>query len=113
MVLAAVLLPRYLGGKDPITQQKVASPRERAKQVEGVAYLAQINQAISMYRMDNDGANPPNLQALRTYGVTDSMISDPASGRPLPYDPATGRVGTGRGGGGGGAVPGLNGISLP
>jgi prepilin-type N-terminal cleavage/methylation domain-containing protein len=106
MVLAAILLPRYLGGTDPITKKKVASPRERARQVEGVAYLSQINQAIMMYRMDNDGQNPPDLRALKSYGVTDEMIFDPVNRRLIPYDPTTGRVGTG------GNAPGTGGYDL-
>jgi len=92
-ILAVVVLPRLTGGKDPLTGKKSVSPRERAVQVQTTTYIAQINQAISMYRMDHDGQNPPDLMALRTYGVTPEMMIDPATRRMLPYDPRTGRIG--------------------
>jgi|GEM_PF-2798229 Type II secretory pathway, pseudopilin PulG len=92
-VLAVFLLPRLTGGKDPLTGKKSVSPRDRAVQVQTVSYVGQINQAISMYRMDNDGQNPPDLMALKSYGVTQEMMIDPATGQMLPYDPRTGRVG--------------------
>jgi prepilin-type N-terminal cleavage/methylation domain-containing protein len=91
-ILMAILLPRYLGGKDPVTGKKVAAPKERAQAVAGVSYISQINQAISMYKMDNDDALPPDLQALKRYGVTDEMLIDPVSRQPLQYDPQTGQV---------------------
>jgi prepilin-type N-terminal cleavage/methylation domain-containing protein len=96
-LLATFVLPRYLGGGKDANGRRVASPRERAKQVEGVAYTSQINAAIQMYQADNDGQNPPNLQALKNYGVTDEMLYDPNTRRPLAYDPATGRVGNSNG----------------
>lgn len=109
MILAAFLLPRYLGGTDPLTKKKVASPRDRARQVATVEYTSQINQAILLYQQDHDGENPPNLEALKAYGVTDSMIKDQVTGKPLAYDPQTGRVGKSSGvyglGGGGGNLP--------
>lgn len=93
MLLAAFLLPRYLGGKDPVSGKKIASPRERAQQTAGVSYLSQINQALTMYKMDHDDQLPQSLNELKTYGVTDEMLVDPVTKQPLSYDPQTGRVG--------------------
>ena len=108
MLLAAYLLPRYFGGTDPVTKKKIASPRDRAKQVATVEYTSQINQAIMLYQQDHDGENPPNLEALKAYGVTDGMIKDQVTGKPLSYDPVTGRVGKSSGPyglGGGSSLP--------
>lgn len=96
-VLAAIILPRYIGGKDPVTGKKVHAPRERAQQTAGVAYIEQINQAMQMYKQDHDDQFPPNLQALKTYGVTDEMLLDPITRQPLSYDPRTGVVGNSSG----------------
>ena len=90
-ILALVLIPRLTGGKDA-AGRKVAAPRERAQQVAGSAYVAQINQAISMYRMDNENQNPPSLQDLKRYGVTEEMMRDQVTGQLLPYDPRTGTL---------------------
>jgi prepilin-type N-terminal cleavage/methylation domain-containing protein len=91
-ILALVLIPRLTGGKDA-SGKKHTAPKERAQQAAGVEYIGQINQAITMYKMDHDDQLPPNLQALKTYGVTDQMIVDPATKQPLSYDPRTGVVG--------------------
>jgi type II secretory pathway pseudopilin PulG len=97
MILAAIILPRLTGGRDALTGKKNVSPRERAREVVGVEYIGQINQAIAMYRMDNDGRNPPTLFELKRYGVTNEMLLDPNTRKPLSYDPRTGAVGNSRG----------------
>lgn len=91
-ILAAVFLPRYLGGKDAVTGKKIAAPKERAKAVASVSYLGQIDQAIQMYKMENDDRFPASLAELKKYGVTDEMLLDPNSRQPYGYDPQTGRV---------------------
>lgn len=93
-ILMAVMLPKYLGsgGRDASGHRNLA-PKERAQAVGTAAYVGQINMAIQMYRMDNDNQNPPSLQALKKYGVTDEMIYDQVTHQPVPYDPRTGRVG--------------------
>ena len=91
-VLAAIVLPRYLGGKDAISGKKIAAPKERAKAIEGVSYLGQINQALQMYKMDNDDRPPPSLAELKKYGVTPEMLLDPNSRQPYGYDPQTGQL---------------------
>lgn len=95
-ILMAVVVPRYLGGTDA-NGKRVASPRERAQQVVGVSYIGQINAAISLYRSDNDGQNPPDLFALQKYGVTGEMLLDPITHKALTYDPQTGIVGNSTG----------------
>jgi prepilin-type N-terminal cleavage/methylation domain-containing protein len=96
LILASILLPRYFGGTDK-NGKKTPSPRQRAQQVAGVSYIGQINQAISMYRMDHDNANPPTLWDLKTYGVTAEMLLDPVTRKPLTYNPQTGVVGNSSG----------------
>lgn len=91
-ILAAVLVPRLTGGKDPVTGKKVASPRERAQQTQGTSYLAQIEQAIQMYKMDHDEQLPPNLAELTRYGVTPEMLLEPVSRKPYNYNPQTGQL---------------------
>jgi prepilin-type N-terminal cleavage/methylation domain-containing protein len=92
-ILASILLPRYLsGGKDPRTGKKTLAPREKAQQVGGIAYLSQIQQAITMYKMDNEDKLPQSLTELGRYGVTGEMLIDPVSKQPLGYNPQTGEV---------------------
>lgn len=53
------------------------------------SYYGQIKMAISQYRSDNGGANPPSLQVLGHYGVVADMIKPPCN---FGYDPATGAL---------------------
>lgn len=92
-ILAAVLIPSYTGGGTDSGGKRTLAPKERAKAVGTVSYIGQINQAIQMYRMDNDDRNPPSLAALRSYGLTDEMMTDQVTKQPLPYNPVTGRIG--------------------
>ncbi len=95
-LLALFLLPRILGTggkKNKDGTRTPVTPMGRAKQAAGAEYVGQINQAITMYRMDNDNANPASLQDLKKYGVTDEMLVDPLTKAPLAYDPSTGAVG--------------------
>lgn len=91
-ILAAIVLPRYIGGKDPLSGKRIAAPRERAKAVEGVSYIGQINQALQMYKMDHDDQPPPSLTELMRYGVTREMLFDPNTRQPYAYDPQTGQL---------------------
>lgn len=92
-ILAAVIVPRLTGGGKDVAGRRVAGPRQRAEQTAGVSYTQQIGMALQMYRDDNEGRNPPDLAALKAYGITDEMLVDPVSKQPLAYDPVTGRVG--------------------
>ncbi len=88
-VLALILIPRLTGaGKTPAEKRK--TPIGAAKNTAGIEYIGQINQAVMMYKQDNDDAYPPTLQALKRYGVTDEMMLDPVTKEPLAYNPQTG-----------------------
>jgi hypothetical protein len=68
-----------------------------------------------MYRQDNS-ANPPDLDSLKKYGVTNDMIHDPSCS--YNYDPQTGRVSVTSAGqpgfpGASGASSGYNGSPAP
>ncbi|MBC8137503.1 MAG: prepilin-type N-terminal cleavage/methylation domain-containing protein [Fibrella sp.] len=90
-VLASLLIPRLTGAGEK--DKKKRTPIQRAKDTAGISYTGQINQAIMMYKDSNDNQNPPNLQALKSYGVTDEMLLDQVTRQPLAYDPITGAVG--------------------
>ena len=92
-LLALVLVPRLIGGKKDANGKKQLAPKERAQYAAGSEYISQINQAITMYRMDNDNENPKTLAELKKYGVTDDMLLDPVTRKPLTYNPQTGVVG--------------------
>ncbi len=92
-ILAAIIIPSYTKGGKDASGKRTLAPKERAKAVGTTSYIGQINQAIQMYRMDNEDRNPPNLAALKSYGVLDQMLVDQVTKQPLPYDPATGRIG--------------------
>jgi prepilin-type N-terminal cleavage/methylation domain-containing protein len=92
LILMAVLLPRYIGGKDAVTGKKIASPKQRAQQVQGVSYSSQISQAITMYKMDHDEQPPPSLSELTRYGITSEMLIEPVSKKPYGYNPQTGQL---------------------
>jgi FtsZ-interacting cell division protein ZipA len=61
-----------------------------ANNVSCISYTGQIRQAMMMYKQDNDGKNPPDLNALKKYGVTSEMINSP--GCEYGYDASTGRI---------------------
>jgi prepilin-type N-terminal cleavage/methylation domain-containing protein len=92
-ILAAVIIPNYTRGGKDASGKRTLAPKERAQAVGTVSYIGQINQAILMYKMDNDDKFPQSLTELRKYGVTDEMMRDQVTKQPLPYNPATGRIG--------------------
>lgn len=89
--LAAFLYPKVISaGKTD--KNKALAPQQRARQAEGIAYVKQIRDAIQMYRNDHDDQLPASLSDLKPYGVTDAMLVDPVSKKPLQYDPQSGQV---------------------
>jgi type II secretory pathway pseudopilin PulG len=88
VILAAWLYPRYMkpGGVDG----SVASPEQDAQDVACGTYYQQIGEAIVSYK-DSHGTVPPNLQALRSEGVTPDMYNDPDC--KFQYNPQTGMLG--------------------
>ena len=111
-LLALVLVPRLVGGKKNANGTRTLAPKERAHYAAGSEYIGQINQAILMFKQDHDENNPQSLAELKAYGVTDAMLLDPVSRKPLSYNPQTGVVGNDLGKSGG--VYGLGGgATLP
>jgi general secretion pathway protein G len=92
LILSAIYLPQLTGGRDPLSGKKHASPVQKAHQVATVSYISQIQQAITMYKADNEDQFPPTLQDLKRYGVMDEMLIDSATGKPLQYNPQTGEI---------------------
>lgn len=91
-ILATIIIPRLTRGGKDASGKRVLAPRERAQQVGTISYVSQIQQAITMYKMDNDERLPGSLQELKRYGVTDEMLIDGVSKQPLQYNPQTGEV---------------------
>lgn len=94
IAVLAIFVVRYVsgGGGTDKSGRKVPTPTQRARVTAGNEYISQIQQAITMYKMDHDEQLPPSLSDLKPYGVTDQMILDPNTKAPLAYDPATGAV---------------------
>lgn len=91
-ILAAIVVPRLTRGGKDAAGRRVLAPKEKAQQVGTISYVGQIQQAIAMYKMDNDERLPATLQELKRYGVTDEMLIDGVSKQPLQYNPQTGEV---------------------
>jgi len=94
MAVLAVFVVRYVSGGGGVDSagRKVATPTQRARITAGNEYISQIQQAITMYKMDHDDQLPATLAELKPYGVTEQMIVDPNTKAPLNYDAATGIV---------------------
>ncbi len=75
IALAAVYIPKMLKPATHTGEQHSA-----IQEGQGAAcsvYTSQMNQAVSMYRSDHEGAAPPSLDDLKKYGVTDDMVHAP------------------------------------
>jgi len=92
VVLAAFLLPRYLGRSGQPGVNAPATPIERASGVECQSYLQQIRQAMQLYLPDHEERYPGNLMELKSYGVADGMLACPVGKEPYRYDPVSGTV---------------------
>lgn len=89
-ILAAIILPRYLGGHAP-GGKVIKAPVTAARDVECRSNLAQLRQAIEMERQSSEnGTPPPNLQALRS--IPPQMLVCPVGGEAYVYDAQTGTV---------------------
>lgn len=75
IALAAIYIPKMLKPATHTGEQ--SSAIEAAQGSACSVYTSQINQAVSMYRSDHDGAVPPSLDDLKKYGVTDDMVHAP------------------------------------
>lgn len=90
-ILAAILLPNYLGkGKQDGVAKKIQAPPEAARGVECSSNLRQVRSALQMASMDE--TPPQTLADLKQYGVTESVSRCPVSKQPYAFNPAQGRV---------------------
>ncbi len=82
--------------KEDGTQQRSVAKRaiDRGESVNTASNISQIQQVIEMYKGDNDGKPPTSYEELRKYAhdYPSEMWVDGVSGKPLIYDPATGRI---------------------
>ena len=99
-------------------ETKVSVLKQSMNKGEDVAtssHILQIQQAVEMYKNDNDGRPPASLDELKnsTYGKAypAEMWIDSVSKQPLQYDPRSGRVSSPTGGLKG--VPGSAGTAPP
>lgn len=66
---------------------------EMGQGVETDNNIAQINQALSIIKMEAEGSAPATLEeARRALKLPDEMWVDKATGKPLSYDPNSGTV---------------------
>ena len=95
-ILAAIYIPNVAAKHSAPGEAR--TPRERAYGAACTEYEVQMNQAVTMYKMDNDDRPPSSLDDLKKYGVTNDMIN--AEGCSFIIDQRTGRItdiGQGRG----------------
>ncbi len=99
-------------------ETKVSVLKQSMNKGEDVATssnIAQIQQAVEMYKNDNDGKPPASLDELKNSsygkGYPSEMWFDAVSKQPLQYNPQTGRVSSPTGGLKG--VPGSAGTAPP
>jgi len=90
-VLAAVLLPRYLGSSKGPGGKKIESPIQRAHSAECIEALRQLRQAHTMLAAADEENRPRTLQELAK-GLPQSMTRCPVGRETYQYDPASGRV---------------------
>lgn len=92
LILAAVLLPRYVGGKTPEEKAKtVRAPITLAKDTVCETNLRIVRQSLEVHRTgDPDGANVWSLAELRE--LPSEARRCPVGGEEYLYDPQTGQV---------------------
>jgi prepilin-type N-terminal cleavage/methylation domain-containing protein len=90
LVLAAILLPRYMGGRTP-EGKTIKAPVTAAKDTVCRANLTTVRQSIAAHQAgDPDGKYPVRLMELRE--LTPEFNKCPVGGEPYLYDPQTGQV---------------------
>jgi prepilin-type N-terminal cleavage/methylation domain-containing protein len=93
-ILAAFLLPHYLGGAKDAAGKTIQSPKQRAEAVDCWNNQNQLRQAYQL-ATSTDESKPTSLADLQRAGhLPDSMMYCPVGGKQYPYhfDPATGTV---------------------
>jgi type II secretory pathway pseudopilin PulG len=88
MILAATLYPKIAAKHSQPGEAR--TPREAAYGAACDAYVSQINEAVQMYRNDNNDQPPKSFQDLQKYGITDEILD--ADGCYFRMDPLTGQV---------------------
>jgi prepilin-type N-terminal cleavage/methylation domain-containing protein len=91
-LLAAFLLPNYIGGAKGTDGKRIQSPRQRARGSVCRSNLSQVRQAYTMATSVGDETRPTSIADLRSYGVSDAISRCPDGKQPYQLDPATGRV---------------------
>jgi len=90
MVLAAFLMPRYLGNART-KNGRAATPLARAHDTECLYNIRSVRQALEVYKTgDPDSKNAQSLTELRE--LTPEMRQCPVGKVPYRYDPVTGEV---------------------
>jgi prepilin-type N-terminal cleavage/methylation domain-containing protein len=88
-ILAAILMPRYLGSARTAAG-KPATAMARAHDTECLMNIRSVRQAIEVFKTsDTDTKNPPSLTELR---LPAELLQCPVGKVPYVYDPATGQV---------------------
>ena len=106
MVIVIGLYMLFLGkrtGENGETKASVlVQSMEKGSDVATTNNIMQIQQAVEMYKNDNDGKPPASLDELKNSaygkGYPAEMWVDAVSKRPLNYDPQTGRISSPTGG---------------
>ena len=89
-ILAAFLLPRYLGSSKTVGGRRVESPKERGQSAVCINNLQQIRASLTMLQSAGDEEGRP--KTLAELKLPAEMLRCPVGGEPYQYDPATGRV---------------------
>lgn len=90
LVLAAILLPRYIGSR-PMEGKAIKAPVTAAKDTVCRANLTTVRQSIAAYQTgDPDGKYPARLSELRE--LTLEFSKCPVGGESYLYDSQTGQV---------------------
>ena len=89
-ILAAFLMPHYLGGSKTAGGRRIESPKERGQGVACMNNLQQIRMGLSMSGMGGDEESRP--KSLTELKLPAEMLRCPVGGEPYQYDPKTGRV---------------------
>ena len=97
VVIGIAIYLMFLGprtGADGESRGSIAeSSIDMAKEIELESNISQIQQMLGMYRGDNEGRVPANIDELKTaLKLPSEMFVNPIDNKPLLYDAATGTV---------------------
>lgn len=89
-ILAAFLMPHYLGGSKTAGGRRIESPKERGQGVACMNNLQQIRMSLSISASGDEENRPKSLAEIK--GLPSEMLRCPVGGEPYQYDPKTGKV---------------------